>query len=149
MKITRQHRTFYINHKLTLDCSVWGESENVSIHTLINLQVKGRRTSLANSTKEVFYRKVSRTKGDKVKLVTKYYLRRLQEEDYQHLTPFYLKLINKLRGFMLYKDTRTNKLYKVEDGRIYVDLGCGWFKSDYSFTEFNKLVKNGEMKPEV
>lgn len=149
MKITRQHRTFYVNHKLRLDCTIWGESEKVSVHRLINFQIDKDRVSISNTAKEVFYKKVSRAKGDKAALVVKHYLRSLQDDDYKHLTPFYLKLINKMRGFMLYKDLRTKELYKVEGNKVYVDLGCGWFKSDYSFSQFNKLVKAGEIKPEV
>lgn len=149
MKITKLHKKFYINNKVKLNSQLWGEEEKVSIHTLINSQVKAKHHSLTNTSKQSFCRKVSRTKSSKTKLVTKYYLHSLQDKDHQPLTSFYLKLLNKLRGFMLYKDIRTNKIYKVEDKRVYVDLGCGWFKSDYSFTEFNKLIKQGEIVPSV
>ena len=149
MKITKQHKDFYISKKLPLNPLVWGLSEEVSVHKLINSQTHLERHTLANTAKQSFYRRVAKTNKDKATLVYKYYLQSLTERDYEHLTQFYATFINSLRGFMLYKHRTTGKVYKVENNRVFVDLDCGWFKSDYKISEIKKLIKDGTLSLKV
>lgn len=101
MKITMNHKKFYLSKKVILSSSIWPSSslkdKNISIHSLINSQCEKSRLNLANTSKRQLEKRINKAK-DKVKL-TKGFIKQYEyDRDFDHLIPHLMKILNRLEG---------------------------------------------------